>query len=193
MNTQPKLAIIGGSGIYDAEMFEGVEEVRLHTPFGSPSGPVQVGKFKDLGVAFLPRHGKGHTHPPHKVNYRANIWALRELGVERTISVCAVGSLKEELMPGDIVVPDQFIDFTKKRDYTFYDGGRTVHISTADPFCPQLRSAFTHDRGPEVLDEGREQDVQELRRHHRHDTESRGPACEGKGDVLRMSRNGDRL
>jgi 5'-methylthioadenosine phosphorylase len=143
MNTQQKLAIVGGSGIYDTEMFEDVEEVRLHTPFGSPSGPIQVGRFKDMGVVFLPRHGKGHTHPPHKVNYRANVWALKELGVERIISVCAVGSLKEELMPGDVVIPDQFIDFTKKRDYTFYDGGRTVHISTADPFCPQLRSVFT--------------------------------------------------
>jgi 5'-methylthioadenosine phosphorylase len=164
MDSNAKLAIIGGSGIYDAGMFEDVQEVRLHTPFGSPSGPIQVGKFKDLGVAFLPRHGKGHTHPPHKVNYRANIWALKELGVERIVSVCAVGSLKEELMPGDIVIPDQFIDFTKNRDYTFYDGGRTVHISTADPFCPQLRSTFSnetkglgiehHDKGTYITIEG---------------------------------------
>ncbi|MEW5760174.1 MAG: S-methyl-5'-thioadenosine phosphorylase, partial [Candidatus Thermoplasmatota archaeon] len=88
------------------------------------------------------RHGKAHTIPPHKVNYRANIWAMKELGVERIISPCAVGSLKENYAPGDFVFPDQYIDFTKKREYTFYDGGKTYHISTADPFCPELMELF---------------------------------------------------
>jgi len=164
MDTKVKIGLIGGSGIYDVDMFEGIEEVKLHTPFGSPSAPIQIGKFLGVGVAFLPRHGRGHIYPPHKVNYKANIWALKELGVERIISACAVGSLKEELKPGDILIPDQFIDFTKKRDYTFYDGGRTVHISTADPFCPHMRTMFLeetkklnmnhHDKGTYITIEG---------------------------------------
>jgi 5'-methylthioadenosine phosphorylase len=147
MERKADIAIIGGSGIYDADMFEGMDEVRLHTPFGSPSGAIQIGTFQKMDVAFLPRHGKGHVIPPHRVNNRANIWALKELGVERLISVCAVGSLKEDLKPGEIVVPDQFIDYTKNRDYTFYDGGRTVHISTADPFCPELMTIFSEETG----------------------------------------------
>jgi 5'-methylthioadenosine phosphorylase len=145
MDPKANIGIIGGSGIYDADMFEDVEEVKLHTPFGSPSSAIQLGEFKELKVAFIPRHGKGHVIPPHKVNYRANVWALKELGVERIISACAVGSLKEELKPGDLVIPDQFIDFTKNREYTFYDGGRTVHVSTADPFCPQMRKVFLEE------------------------------------------------
>ncbi len=164
MDAKAKIGLIGGSGIRELEMFEDIEEVNVHTPFGSPSASVQIGKFKELSVAFIPRHGKGHVLPPHKVNYRANIWALKELGVERIISACAVGSLKEELKPGHIVIPDQFIDFTKKRDYTFYDGGRTVHVSTADPFCPELSSIFSeetkklaiphHDGGTYITVEG---------------------------------------
>lgn len=164
MEVKTRIGLIGGSGIYESDMFHEVKEVDIHTPFGSPSAHIQIGKFKELSVAFIPRHGRGHVLPPHKVNYRANIWALKELGVERIISACAVGSLKEELKPGDIVIPDQFIDFTKKRDYSFYDGGKTVHVSTADPFCPQLSAIFSdvteklgikhHDKATYITIEG---------------------------------------
>ncbi|MCU0860728.1 MAG: S-methyl-5'-thioadenosine phosphorylase [Methanomassiliicoccales archaeon] len=96
-------------------------------------------------MAFLSRHGRGHALPPHMVNSRANLWALKELGVERVISPCAVGSLQEEFRPGQIVILDQFIDLTKKREYTFYDGARTMHVSTADPFCSELREVFVKE------------------------------------------------
>lgn len=123
-------------------MFPRVEGVKVATPYGPPSGEIEVGDIGKLKVAFLRRHGKGHVIPPHKVNSRANIWALKHIGVERIVSVSAVGSLKKDYRPGELVVVDQYIDFTKKRDYTFYDGGRVVHISTADPFCPELSSLF---------------------------------------------------
>ncbi|MGQ9583586.1 MAG: S-methyl-5'-thioadenosine phosphorylase [Thermoplasmatota archaeon] len=140
MTTQgPRIGIIGGSGLYGMAMFKSVETIRVGTPYGAPSGAIEVGEFAGRKIAFIPRHGKGHVLPPHKINYRANIWALKSLGVERVLSPCAVGSLQARLRPGTIVLPDQFIDFTKTRRYTFYDGGRTVHVSTADPFCEELR------------------------------------------------------
>lgn len=139
---RPRIGIIGGSGVYDPSLFENVESVKVATPYGAPSGPIDVGDFMGVRIAFLPRHGKGHTLPPHVVPYRANIWALKSLGVERIISPCAVGSLQMRYKPGTILIPDQFIDFTKGRQYTFYDGGKTVHVSTADPFCPVLRKAI---------------------------------------------------
>jgi len=140
-----EIGIIGGTGLYDPKLFEDVQSVKIVTPYGAPSSPIDVGTFMGRKVAFLPRHGKNHTYPPHAVNYRANIWAMKELGVQRIISPCAVGSLNEKMQPGHLVIPDQFIDFTKKRDYTFYDGGKTVHISAADPFCPQLRNIFIEE------------------------------------------------
>lgn len=139
---RPTIAIIGGTGVYDPSQFRSVKTHKVATPYGEPSAPIEVGEYADRTVAFLPRHGKGHTLPPHRIPYRANIWALRELGVERIISPCAVGSLQERYAPGQLMFPDQFIDFTKRRDYSFYNGGKTVHISTADPFCPELRSIF---------------------------------------------------
>jgi len=139
VQAKAKIGIIGGSGMYDPELFSDVETIKLSTPYGAPSAPVVVGTFMGKRVAFLPRHGHGHTLPPHKVPYRANIWAMKELGVTRIISPCAVGSLKDELAPKHFVVPDQFIDFTKSRDYTFFDGGRTHHVSLADPFCKELQ------------------------------------------------------
>jgi 5'-methylthioadenosine phosphorylase len=136
----PKIGIIGGSGIQS--LFESSEEVKISTPYGQPSGTIEIGKIRNIEVAFLPRHGKGHIIPPHKINSRANIWALNELGVHRIISPSTVGSLKENYKPSELVVLDQYIDFTKNREYTFYDGGKTIHISMADPFCPQLRELF---------------------------------------------------
>lgn len=137
-----KIGIIGGTGVYDTAEFDVIDEMRISTPFGHPSGDVKIVDQSGVRVAFIPRHGKGHVYPPHRVNYRANIWALKSVGVERVISPCAVGSLQEDYRPGEIVVVDQFIDFTKKREYTFYDGPRTVHVSAADPFCPELRQIF---------------------------------------------------
>ncbi|HSV42850.1 MAG TPA: S-methyl-5'-thioadenosine phosphorylase [Methanomassiliicoccales archaeon] len=139
---QARIGIIGGTGVYDPDMFELKETVRPFTPYGAPSDDIQIGEIKGVPVAFLPRHGRGHVLPPHMVNYRANVWALKQLGVDRIISPCAVGSLQEEYEPGQICIVDQFIDFTKQRDYTFYNGPKTVHISTADPFCPELSKIF---------------------------------------------------
>jgi 5'-methylthioadenosine phosphorylase len=134
-----EIAIIGGSGLYEQEMLEEVEEIKVYTPYGRTSDLITIGKYYGKKVAFLPRHAKGHQIPPHKINFRANIWALRELGVKRILSSNACGSLQEKHSPGDILVIDQFIDRTKNRASTFYDGGQVCHISVADPFCPELR------------------------------------------------------
>ena len=138
------IAIIGGSGVYDSGIFKKEREIEVKTPFGNPSAPIEIGDFLGKKIAFLARHGKEHQFPPHKVNSRANIWALKKLGVERIIGISAVGSLKKEFEPGSIVVCDQFIDFTKKREYTFYDK-ETVHVSLADPFCSDLRKLFCRE------------------------------------------------
>ncbi|MCL4420541.1 MAG: S-methyl-5'-thioadenosine phosphorylase [Candidatus Thermoplasmatota archaeon] len=130
------IGIIGGTGLYN--IMNEKQSRNVDTPFGKPSDSVDIGKINGVEVAFLPRHGKNHTIPPHKVNYRANVWAMHELGVERIIAVNAVGSLKEELSPGTVVIPDQFIDFTKRRELTYYDGPDVYHISAADPFCPDI-------------------------------------------------------
>lgn len=140
---KPKIGVIGGSGFYDPAILSEPKEVRVHTPYGAPSDSIFVGRIGEIGVAFLPRHGRGHTIPPHKINSRANIWALHELGVERIIAPSAVGSLRHEIEPGHLVFPDQFIDMTKTRVYTFYDGPRVAHVSMADPFCPELRSILS--------------------------------------------------
>ncbi|MDD5145652.1 MAG: S-methyl-5'-thioadenosine phosphorylase [Candidatus Pacebacteria bacterium] len=137
----PEIAIIGGTGVYDPSIFKKEKEVIIKTPYGNPSSPIEIGSFLGKRIAFLARHGKRHQFPPHLVPQKANIFALKELGVERIIGICAVGSLKEEFKPGDIVINDQFIDFTKKRNYTFYDK-EAVHISLADPFCPEMRKLF---------------------------------------------------
>ncbi len=136
-----KIAIIGGSGLYDPKIFKKTKEIKIKTPFGFPSAPLEIGDFSGEKIVFLARHGKKHQFPPHKVPQKANLWALKSLGIERIIGVCAVGSLKENFKPGEIVICDQFVDFTKKREYTFYDRGG-VHISLADPFCPELRDLF---------------------------------------------------
>ncbi|MBN1784747.1 MAG: S-methyl-5'-thioadenosine phosphorylase [Candidatus Bathyarchaeota archaeon] len=137
-----EIGIIGGTGVYDQDSFEDVKEVKVYTPFGETSDLVSMGAYKNVKIAFIPRHGRNHTIPPHRVNYRANIWALKQLGVKRIIATAAVGSLREDYGPGTFVVPDQFIDRTKKRLDTFYEGGQVCHISAADPFCKQLRPLF---------------------------------------------------
>jgi 5'-methylthioadenosine phosphorylase len=141
----PRIGIIGGTGVYDPHAFDIKDRVTMSTPYGAPSDPILVGTLGGTEVAFLSRHGAGHVLPPHMVNYRANIWALKQLGVERIVSPCAVGSLKEEYKPGDLVIVDQFIDQTRGRKYTFYDGSKTVHISMADPFCEEMNSLFARE------------------------------------------------
>ncbi len=134
------VGLIGGSGVTDPGLFRPTATHKVSTPWGAPSAPILEGRIGALRVFFLSRHGPGHTYPAHRVNYRANIDALAQLGVDTILSVSSVGSLQDELHPGDFVLPTQFVDFTKQRPTTFYDGGKTYHISMADPFCPQLLS-----------------------------------------------------
>jgi len=140
MNTQPaiRFGVIGGSGLYQMEGLTDVEERTIPTPFGDPSGPIVIGTLSGARVAFVARHGRGHRITPTEVNYRANIYALKSLGVEQVISISACGSLRERMAPGEVVVPDQLFDFTKKRAYTFFGDGLVGHIGVADPFCARL-------------------------------------------------------
>jgi 5'-methylthioadenosine phosphorylase len=135
-NSQARIGIIGGTGLYDMEGLTNIESVEVDTPFGKPSDAVVLGSLSEVLVAFLPRHGRGHRLNPTGIPVRANIYALKSLGVERIISVSAVGSLKEELAPQDMVVPDQLIDRTRLRGSTFFDEGMVVHVTLAEPFCP---------------------------------------------------------
>jgi 5'-methylthioadenosine phosphorylase len=136
---QPDVAVIGGSGLY--ALLEDAEEVSVDTPYGAPSDAVTIGTVGDRRVAFLPRHGKDHRFPPHRIPYRANMWALRSLGVRQVLAPCAVGGLRRELGPGTFVVPDQLVDRTSGRVQTFHDEG-AVHMSFADPYCPVGRAAL---------------------------------------------------
>lgn len=142
MTPQAQVAVIGGSGLYKMGGMEDVRTLDIGTPFGQPSGPITVGVLGQVTVAFLPRHGLGHELTPSEVPSRANIYALKTLGVERIISVSAVGSLQEHIAPLDIVFPDQLIDRTKARPSTFFEGGIAAHVGFADPFCPDLREAL---------------------------------------------------
>jgi 5'-methylthioadenosine phosphorylase len=131
-----KIGIIGGSGFY--EFLKG-KEISVKTPYGKPSDKILISEYDGKKIAFLPRHGKKHQYPPHKINYRANLFAFKKLGVERIIASCAAGSLKPEIKPGDFVICDQFVDRTKARLDTFYNGPKVSHISMAEPYCPELR------------------------------------------------------
>ena len=131
------IGIFGGSGFYS--LLDDVEEIKIKTPYGDPSDSLFLGNIEGKKVAFLPRHGRKHSIPPHKINYRANLWAMKELGVTRIISPCAVGSLQKKLKPGDFVISDQYIDRTRGRIDTFYDGPVATHVSAADPYCSELR------------------------------------------------------
>jgi len=132
------LGIIGGSGLYGMPGLQDSQQLDLSTPFGKPSAPVVVGKLEGLHVAFLARHGLGHFISPGEINYRANVYALKSLGVERIVSISAVGSLREDYAPGDIAIPDQLLDFTRGRSSTFFEGGLVAHVGVADPFCEDL-------------------------------------------------------
>ena len=157
-------AIIGGSGLYELEGFEVAERRELETPFGEPSDSIVLGALQGRPVAFLPRHGRGHRFSPSQVPYRANIYALKVLGATRVISVSAVGSLRQEIAPGHVVLVDQFIDRTLSRPRTFFEDGIVAHVGFADPVCPELRATLlaaarkvgvtSHDGGTYVCIEG---------------------------------------
>ncbi len=144
--SQVRIGVIGGSGLYAMGDLEPIEEVTLTTPFGDPSDAVTIGRWHGVTVAFLPRHGRGHRIMPSLINARANIFALKTLGVEWLISVSAVGSMREDLAPGHVVIPDQFFDRTISRPRTFFQDGIVAHISFADPVCAEL-SAILHAAG----------------------------------------------
>jgi 5'-methylthioadenosine phosphorylase len=161
---QAKIGVIGGTGLYQIDGLTDIEEVNIDTPFSKPSDTITIGRLGEIGIAFLPRHGKGHRISPTEVPYRANIYALKSLGVEHIIAVNTVGSFKLEIKPGDLVIPDQIIDRTRQRANTFFGEGIVVHIPFADPFCPVLSQilyqaakeagATVHPKGTYVVMEG---------------------------------------
>jgi 5'-methylthioadenosine phosphorylase len=156
------VGVFGGSGFY--QLFDDHEVVEVDTPWGRPSAPVHLGSVGGRRVAFLPRHGEQHQFPPHRIDYRANVWALREVGVRAILAPCASGSLQPSVRPGDVVVCDQLVDRTYGREQTYFDGPVTNHVSFADPYCPVLREVVaaaareggfpTHDRGTVVVVQG---------------------------------------
>ncbi|PKK91164.1 MAG: S-methyl-5'-thioadenosine phosphorylase [Candidatus Wallbacteria bacterium HGW-Wallbacteria-1] len=132
------VGFIGGSGLYDIEGFEDVTMIDMETPFGTPSDRIAVGTLRGIRVAFLPRHGRGHRFSPSEINYRANIWAMKRLGVRYLVSISAVGSLREELEPAHFLIPDGLVDWTRQRAGSFYGDGAVGHVSMADPYCRSL-------------------------------------------------------
>ena len=160
--TEARIGVFGGSGFYS--LLDGAETVEVDTPYGDPSAPPVVGSIGPYRVAFIPRHGVMHEFPPHAINYRANLWAMKELGVERIVGPCAAGSLQPGVKIGDFVVCDQVVDRTRTRPHTFYDGPVTTHISFADPYCATMRPIIigkarelgigVHDGGTMVVIEG---------------------------------------
>ncbi len=132
-----EIGIFGGSGFYS--LLEGVKEIAVETPYGAPSDKIAIAEIAGKRVAFLPRHGKQHQHPPHMINYRANLWAMKEIGVKQIIGPCAAGSLQPHIKPGEFVVVDQFVNRTWGRKDTFFDGPITRHLSPAEPYCPRMR------------------------------------------------------
>jgi 5'-methylthioadenosine phosphorylase len=136
--SKAKIGVIGGTGLYDIEGMSNIEEVDINTPFGKPSDSITIGRLEGVGVAFIPRHGRGHTILPSEVPSRANIYALKSLGVEHIIAINSCGSFKQEIKPGDILIPDQVIDRTRGRPSTFFGEGIVGHIPFAEPFCPGL-------------------------------------------------------
>jgi 5'-methylthioadenosine phosphorylase len=157
MSESVSLAVIGGSGLYELQGLQNPQSLIVDTPFGPTSAPILIGELEDRRIAFLARHGIGHRLMPTEVPYAANIFALKTLGVERIISISACGSLREDYIPGEIVVPDQLFDFTKGRRGTFFGDGLVAHVSLPDPFCPDLSGRVVEavrDAGGAVHDEG---------------------------------------
>jgi len=143
--SEAEIGVFGGSGFY--AFLDDPEEVTVDTPYGAPSAAITIGTIGERRIAFLPRHGKDHEFPPHLVPYRANVWAMKEIGVTRLFGPSAAGSLRRDIPPKTFVVSDQAIDFTKSRAYSFFDGPQTTHVSFADPYCPELRTALVSSAG----------------------------------------------
>ena len=173
-----KIAIIGGTGVYDPSILNDRKEVRQETPYGTITAV--EGEYHGRTVLFMNRHGEGHSIPPHMINYRANIRGLKELGVDRVLATAAVGSLNQEMAPGNFVFPDQYLEFTKSRQCTFFDGGEygVVHTDMTEPYCPQIRTAYmkaakeisrtAHNGGTYVCTEGpRFETPAEIKMYHR--------------------------
>ncbi len=164
MSVEAAIGVIGGSGLYQLDGLEDVEEVRVQTPFGDPSDALITGRLNGHKMVFLPRHGRNHHLLPHEIPFLANIWALKKVGVNRLVSISAVGSMKEEIVPGDFVFVDQFIDRTRHRPISFYGSGIVAHVPLADPICPALRTKLmkacasvdvkVHDGGTYICMEG---------------------------------------
>ncbi len=176
------VGIIGGTGV--GQLLDNTREVKMSTPYGATSDQIVLGTLEGREVALLHRHGRNHTIPPHMINFRANIWALKELGCERILATAAVGSLKEELKAGDIVVPDQFIDWGKQV-HTFYDSGKFYHVSMADPFCRQLRDLLIskakglpmHEKGTYLKIDGPQFSTRAASRMYRQFADIIGMTC----------------
>ena len=183
MEEKPILGVIGGSGFYNFSGMTEVQTLEVETPFGTPSAPIVIGTLNQRRVAFLARHGIGHTLLPAEVNYRANIYALKALGVQYVVGVSACGSLRHDFEPGHMVVPDQVVDFTRGRKSSFFGDGLVVHVGVADPFCKELSTmlvtaadktganvhkggAFITIEGPRFSTRGRVQFIPRLGHHH---------------------------
>ena len=208
---QAEIGIIGGSGLYHMPGFSDAREVRQETPFGEPSDAYILGTLEGRKVAFLARHARGHMLLPSELNFRANIYGFKQLGVERIVSVSAVGSLKEEHKPLDFVIPDQFVDRTRHRIDTFFGGGIVAHIAFGDPVCPEMTGIVhgrVQDRGrdgqarrnlclhgrPAVFDQGGVEYLSLVGRgRDRHDEPAGSEAGARSGDLLRHDRDGDGL
>jgi 5'-methylthioinosine phosphorylase len=178
----PELAIIGGSGFTDIPNLKVLRKEVVHTPFGEPSAPLTHGAFGDRQVVFLPRHGSGHTIPPHQINYRANVWALQHIGAKRVVGVAAVGGIRSDMGPLSLVLPDQIIDYTYGRPHTFFeqDLGDVTHIDFTQPYCEDLRQALigsAADLGEAVVGEGTYGATQ-------------GPRLETAREIERLERDG---
>ncbi len=155
MKEKASIAVVGGTGFY--KFLDDVTEIKVDTPFGAPSDLISLGELNGVSVAFLPRHGRYHQFPPHILNYRANMWALKELGVTRVIGPCAAGSLQPDVRPGDFVICDQFVDRTTGRKDTYHDGPSAIHLSAAEPYCPEMRGialAASEDLGVRCHSDG---------------------------------------
>lgn len=162
LEQKARIGIFGGSGFYS--LFDNAEEIEMDTPYGKPSDKITIGEIAGRKAAFLPRHGRGHKFAPHTIPYKANLWAFKELGVEKIIAPTAAGSLQPNIKPGEFVVCDQFVDRTYGRAQTFYNGPKIAHVSCADPYCPEMRrlatdccknlSIIAHEKGTVVVIEG---------------------------------------
>lgn len=177
-----KIAIIGGTGLTSINGLEITGREIMQTPFGEPSGPLVQGVFSGHNVYFLPRHGAGHTIPPHKINYRANIWALKNAGIEKVIAVNAVGGIREDMQAGTLVIPDQVIDYTSSRINTFFEDGlkHVVHIDFTEPFCEELRQSIICSAGSQsisIIKEGTYASTQ-------------GPRLETAAEIDRLEKDG---